>query len=221
MPRVIYIGKESRHVGKTAFQILGNLKNFGIGRMLTRHEFDIFPEPSFHIVKRAEPRMDPKLEYGTIWCETVIRGKRLPGIRPLHMSVTSNPDFRLIPKEEEEHYLKSYPITNLEDNIQILPKSYTVPPLMREYMIRRFKQIQDISADVSQYYDVTNQQVKVPFVYQNEKDAKKMDSDLFWVENRIAKDDNEKPTVKFDGKFHFNQQYKDAIDAYSKAKQLN
>lgn len=67
MGRTVYIGRKSAHLGKTAFQILMRLKNFGIGRMLTRHEFDAFPEPSFHVVKKVAPFMDPELKFGTIW----------------------------------------------------------------------------------------------------------------------------------------------------------
>ncbi|KAI2811383.1 hypothetical protein RDWZM_003788 [Blomia tropicalis] len=209
MGRIVYIGRESQHLGKTAFKILANLKNFGINRMLTRHEFDKFPEPSFHIVKKVETYMDPELKYGTIWCETVIRGKRLPGIRPLKIGF--KPDFRLIPRDEEVEFIRGYKIENLGDNINILPKSYTVPPLMQEYMKRHFNRLQ-LKND---YIKSDNDQFKIPFVYRNHKDDRKEDADLFWIANRIAKDDFEKPTVSFDGKYYFNEEYKKSMSDQS------
>lgn len=212
MGRIVYIGRESKHLGKTAFTLLANLKNFGIGRMLTRHEFDAFPEPSFHIVKKVETYMDPELKYGTIWCETVIQGKRLPGIRPL--KVGYRPDFRLIPRDEEEEFLRNYPIENLGDKVNILPAKYEVPPLMREYMKRHFAKTK-----TGEKY-INCEQFRIPFVYKDAKDERKDDADLFWIANRIAKDDTEKPTVPFDGKFHFNEEYKrNCVPFNSKTKQ--
>ena len=202
MGRVVYIGRESKLLGKTAFSLLANLKNFGIGRIITCHEFDAFPEPSFHVVKKVEARMDPELKYGTIWCETVVRGKRLPGIRPL--TVGYRPDFRLIPLEEEQEFIRGYKIENLGDQKNILPEKLQVPPLMREYMKRHFAKASETGA---KYIDEKSGQFKVPFVYQDAKDARKPDADLFWIANRVAKND-EKPTVPFDGKFYFNQDFK-------------
>lgn len=200
MGKTVYIGKPSKHLGKTAFYWLTNLKNFGVGRMLTRHEFDEFPEPSFHIVKKVETYMDPELKFGKIWCETVLRGKRLPGTRLL--SVGYRPDFRLVSRDEEEEFL-NYPIENLGDNPNILPKYYTLPPLMREFMKRHFELTKRKPEDCK----VDSSGIQIPFVYQDKKDQRKPDSDLYWIANRIA-NDGEKPTVDFDGKFHFNEEYR-------------
>ncbi|KAH7639844.1 hypothetical protein HUG17_3877 [Dermatophagoides farinae] len=217
MGRKIYIGRPSEHLGRTAFQILANLKNFGIGRMLTRHEFDKFPEPSFHIVKRVQTYMDPELKFGTLWCETVIRGKRLPGIRPL--TITYRPDFRLIPKDEEKEFIGDYPITNLGDNKNILPRYYQLPPLMREWMNRIEclvnMKIKAYIMPISDCYKTNNRdhgqlenlkEFLIPFVYQDKKDLRRPDADLFWIANRLA-EDGEKPTIDFDGQYHFNQEY--------------
>ena len=199
MGRIVYIGRESKHLGKTAFTILTNLKNFGIGRMLTRHEFDSFPEPSYHVVKKVDTYMDPELKFGTIWCETVIRGKRLPGIRPL--KVGYRPDFRLIAKDEETDFLRGAKIEDLGEHVNILPRSYKVPPLMQEFMKRHFAKVNKDNQYESQG------EFKIPFVYMDKKDARKDDADLFWVANRIARDDSEKPTVQFDGTYRFNEEY--------------
>ncbi|KAF7490746.1 hypothetical protein SSS_02901 [Sarcoptes scabiei] len=199
MTRKVFIGKESSHLGKTAFQILANLKNFGIGRMLTRHEFDVFPEPSYHIVKRVQTHMDEELKYGIIWCETVIRGKKLPGIRPL--KITYRPDFRLIPKNEEKKFLNCYTITDLGDQKNILPKFYQIPPLMKEWINRRVTNPEEHRENKSQKkIDL------IPFVYQTSKESKRPDADLFWIANKVA-DEGETPTVEFDGKYCFNDDY--------------
>lgn len=58
-----YIGKPSKHVGKTIFELLCNLKNFGIGRMVIRSHFLNYKEPSYYIIKRVEPQMDPVIIY--------------------------------------------------------------------------------------------------------------------------------------------------------------
>ena len=51
MPRTIYIGRKSDMVGKSVFQILANLKNFGVGRVLQRNMFNSkFPEPTYYKV---------------------------------------------------------------------------------------------------------------------------------------------------------------------------
>lgn len=199
MGRIVYIGRPTPYVGKTAFYYLANLKNFGVGRMLTQNEFAEFPEPSFHIVKRVRTYINPELKIGKIWCESVIRGKRLPGERLLEIGY--RPDFRLVPKDEEEEYLK-YPIENLGDNPNILPKYYTIPPLMKEFMKRHF----ELSNKKPINGIMSESEIQIPFVYQTNKDKRKADADLFWVSNRIA-NDNEKATANFNGKFQFNEEY--------------
>lgn len=196
MTRQVFIGKASKHLGKTAFQILANLKNFGVGRMLTQYEFAKYPEPSFHIVRRVQTYMDPQLKFGTLWCETIIRGRRLPGIRPL--TFTYRPDFRLIAKDEEEKFIGNFDIKPLGHDQNILPRNYQVPPLMNEWLkLQQFKQSEDKS------------NFRIPFLYQDEKDLSKQDADLFWIANRLVneEDQSDKPNVNFDGKYKFNESY--------------
>lgn len=198
----VYIGKPSKDIGKTVFEILANLKNFGVGRMLTKNEWNSYTEPSYHIIKRVQTYMDPELKYGTIWCETVIRGKRLPGIRPIGPNVTYKPDFRLIPKDEEEQFIGGYPIKDLADDKNILPKYYQLPPLMQEWLNRN----QVSNLDFIDNNETNNKPFMIPFIYQNIKDLQKPNADLFWVANKLS-ENMEKPTVSFDGKFHFNDEY--------------
>lgn len=200
MPKVVYIGKQSTERGKTAFQILANLKNFGIGRMIARNTFDKYPEPSFHIIKRVEPQMDEQLAFGTIYCETVFRGKRWPGVRPLNIGY--KPDYKLIPKEEEQQFLRGYEITDLGLKKTVLPKYYSVPPLLRLFLIRHKREKGETVDD--------NEDIRIPFVYLDQKDLDQEKGEIFWLSYRIA-EDGEEPDLKFDGKYEFNQKYKEGL----------
>ena len=55
----VYIGKKNFYVGKTLWEIVGNLKNFGAGRILVRSKFEkLYPEVTYFRILRAEPLMD-------------------------------------------------------------------------------------------------------------------------------------------------------------------
>jgi len=199
--RTIYIGKKNYFYGKTIWEILANLKNFGVGRMVTRNILAKYPEPSYHIIKRVEPRMDEELKYGTVYCETVYRGKRLPGIRSFVDGY--KPDFKLIPKDEEEEFLKGYKVTTLGDEVKVLPKYYSVPPLMKQFLIRS-KQEKGEPVD-------PNKDFEIPFVYMSKEDANTEKAELFWLEHRIAAE-GEEPDLKIDGKYSFYKRYTDGLN---------
>jgi small subunit ribosomal protein S34 len=57
----IYIGKRNFFLGKRLWEIAGNLKNFGEGRILVRSAFERYPEVSYVKIIRAEPLMDEVL----------------------------------------------------------------------------------------------------------------------------------------------------------------
>lgn len=43
-----YVGKKSKFVGKTLWEIIGNLKDFGVGRIIVRDSFaNRYPEPCY------------------------------------------------------------------------------------------------------------------------------------------------------------------------------
>lgn len=47
-----YIGRTTDFKGKTLWGILGNLKNYGVGRLVFRHMWQRYPEPCyFKIIK--------------------------------------------------------------------------------------------------------------------------------------------------------------------------
>ena len=54
----VYIGRRNFYLGKTLWEIVGNLKNFGVGRILVRSKFERYPEVSYARILRAEPLMD-------------------------------------------------------------------------------------------------------------------------------------------------------------------
>lgn len=125
---VIYIGKPSKHVGKTLFEILCNLKNFGIGRMVIRSHFHKYKEPSYYIIKKVEPQMDPENKWGYVWTESVFRGRKFPELEKLDS--TFLPDFQLIPKDDEHTFLENKSV--MAGNI--LPPDMEFPPLMSEIL---------------------------------------------------------------------------------------
>lgn len=56
----IYIGRTTYFKGKTIWEIVGNLKNFGVGRVLVRSRFEHYPEPSYIRIKSVEPEANPE-----------------------------------------------------------------------------------------------------------------------------------------------------------------
>ena len=136
MSKVIYYGKKNRLCGKTAFEILARLKNFGIGRVLQRnlYKLDYPGEESYCRVVEVEPQMDEQLSFGRLWVHEVFRGKMYPKlreIRPWH------PDYSLVPKHLEPDFSK-FPVLGHETTERnVLPATCEVPPLMAEYMNRK------------------------------------------------------------------------------------
>lgn len=49
------IGRTTNLYGKTLWEIIGNLRNAGIGRLITRNSYDRYEEPSFFKVISVEP----------------------------------------------------------------------------------------------------------------------------------------------------------------------
>lgn len=55
-----YIGRTTDFKGKTLWEILGNLKNLGVGRIIGRNMFQRYPEPSYIKVLKVEAEFNPK-----------------------------------------------------------------------------------------------------------------------------------------------------------------
>ena len=54
----VYVGKRNFFLGKTLWEIVGNLRNFGVGRMLIRSKFERYPEVTYYRIVKANPLMD-------------------------------------------------------------------------------------------------------------------------------------------------------------------
>lgn len=55
-----YFGKTTKHRGKTLWEIVGNLKNFGVGRIVVRSMSEKYPEPSYYKILEVETLPEPK-----------------------------------------------------------------------------------------------------------------------------------------------------------------
>lgn len=133
MPRIKYIGYPSPYVGKHLLWLLGNLKNFGVGRVVTRTSFERYPEPSYYIITKVRPHMDDANQYGDVWAETVFRGRRLGVIQ---LESPQVPDYKLVPRSEEARLL-SLPV--VDPVPKVLPRYLKMPPLMRIIVERDLK----------------------------------------------------------------------------------
>lgn len=47
------IGRKTDFSGKTLWEIVGNLKNLGVGRLVKRNMFERYPEPSFFRIAKV------------------------------------------------------------------------------------------------------------------------------------------------------------------------
>jgi small subunit ribosomal protein S34 len=57
-----YIGRATDFKGKTLWEIVGNLKNFGVGRYVVRQMFERYPEKSYMKILKVQA-MPPEVEY--------------------------------------------------------------------------------------------------------------------------------------------------------------
>lgn len=58
MPKIKYVGQVTSKVGKTLWEIVGNLKNYGEGRLITRGSWQRYPEPSFFKIVKLDTQGD-------------------------------------------------------------------------------------------------------------------------------------------------------------------
>ena len=93
-------------------------------------------------------------------------------------------------------------MTELGDELKVLPKYFTVPPLMKQFLIR-YKEEKGEPVD-------SNKDFEIPFVFLNAEDAQGEKGELFWLEYRIAAD-GEEPDLKFDGKYTFYDRYTNGL----------
>lgn len=53
-PVIKYVGRTTNFKGKTLWEIVGSLKNYGVGRLIVRSVFERYPEPSFMKIVKVE-----------------------------------------------------------------------------------------------------------------------------------------------------------------------
>lgn len=53
------VGRTTDFKGKTLWEIVGNLKNFGVGRVVVRNMFQRYPEPSYMRILKVEASPSP------------------------------------------------------------------------------------------------------------------------------------------------------------------
>lgn len=138
MTKVYYYGKKTNFIGKTLFEILGNLRNFGVNRMLIKQE-ELLRNPGkkcYYIVKKVEPVMDKDLQEGAIYAERVFCNQKIA--EEVFVEEESwHTDWQLIAKDDENlHRLK--PDEMVHDTKDLPPKRMQLPPLM-EIFLRRHK----------------------------------------------------------------------------------
>ena len=133
MPRIVYVGLPSKLHGKHLMKILANLKDFGVGRMFLRGAATKrFSKPSFVVVSRVEPAMDPDTIWGNVYAheynQCIDRGVQI--IR------SEWPDYQLVAKEDEQMY---FDMVIRNPPMKILPRELEPAPLLRMLLERDFK----------------------------------------------------------------------------------
>lgn len=106
-----------------------------------------------------------------VWVEKTFRGKTFPNPVVIE-SASYKADYRLIPRDEEEHYCK----VDVKEDTKIFPKYFEFPPVMKELILR----------DIRKEGGEVTEEPKLEIVYNKGSKKRKY---------RIAQD-GEKPTVE-------------------------
>ncbi|XP_073968718.1 mitochondrial ribosomal protein S34 [Rhodnius prolixus] len=124
-----YIGRTTDFSGKTLWELIGNLKNFGVGRLVKRNMFERYKEPCFIRILKVETleNEEGKDRKVRAYVEKVFRGRRYPQVVEME-GTTYKADYRLVPKSEENSLWERVASTKLTE--RILPDSVPFPPLL-------------------------------------------------------------------------------------------
>lgn len=121
-----YIGRTTNQVGKSIWEIVGNLKNFGVGRYFKRNSFERYPEPCYMRILKVEALPEENLRKTRIYVERVFRGYRYD--RPIEMESTSyKPDYILMPKDWTPPPLPEVKIREVKNSMEL-------PPMLKEVL---------------------------------------------------------------------------------------
>ncbi|XP_055627805.1 uncharacterized protein LOC129769509 [Toxorhynchites rutilus septentrionalis] len=130
MSSIKYIGRTTDFKGKTLWEIVGNLKNFGVGRVVVRSMFERYPEPSFMRIVKVEALPNEETRKVKITVEKTFRGRKFPKLVEIN-SVSYKADYRLLHKHEEQGYCRT-----LEQEEKIIPREIDMPPLLRDFIAK-------------------------------------------------------------------------------------
>ncbi|XP_041986233.1 28S ribosomal protein S34, mitochondrial [Aricia agestis] len=129
-----YVGRTTDFRGKTLWEIIGRLKDYGVGRIVVRSVFERYPEPSFMRIVKVETCPDEERRRVRVWVEKTFRGYTHDKLTEIYRT-SYKPDYKLIPKHEEEKLINS--ITNKHHfSDVILPNKIEMPPLMKEFIVK-------------------------------------------------------------------------------------
>ncbi|KAJ6639962.1 28S ribosomal protein S34, mitochondrial [Pseudolycoriella hygida] len=131
MSKIQLVGRTHDFKGKTLWEIVGNLKNFGVGRVVVRQMFQRYPEPSYMRITKVEAlpvpaEGDRKVK---VWVEKTFRGRTLEKLVEIH-STSYKTDYLLIPKNKEAEVCRPFKLPEPK----ILPQTIEFPPLLREFI---------------------------------------------------------------------------------------
>ncbi|XP_037933517.1 uncharacterized protein LOC119668162 [Teleopsis dalmanni] len=127
------IGRKTDFRGESLWDVLSNLRNFGVGRLVIRNMFQRYPEPCYYKILNVEafpaPTNPHEPRKSIVTVEKTWRGVTSP--KPVTIFSTSYKcDYELVPKEEEGKYLSNS--KKIEE--KILPNKIDMPPLLREFV---------------------------------------------------------------------------------------
>jgi len=136
MPVYKYFGQPAKYHGKPLFHILSNLKNFGVGRIITRPSYQAEDKhveaPSFYRILWVQPLMDKDSLLGSVVAEKVRNGVKYT--EPVNLQdIAAVPDFKLVSRDDEAEFCQWEKIRDfsVETDFVREPKYYNMPPLLR------------------------------------------------------------------------------------------
>ncbi|EGI65411.1 PREDICTED: uncharacterized protein LOC105146111 [Acromyrmex echinatior] len=133
-----FIGRTTDFKGKPLWEIVANLKNFGVGRLVIRNRFQRYPEPCYMKILKVAGMPLPDRPYNDrkvmVLVEKVFRG--IKSSKPVQLdSSTYKADYMLIPKDQEHIFLNNTKVVEK----RIMPKTTELPPLFSHLIINQMK----------------------------------------------------------------------------------
>ncbi|KAG5676760.1 hypothetical protein PVAND_006569 [Polypedilum vanderplanki] len=133
MSVIKYIGRTTDFKGNSLWEICGNLKNLGVGRVVVRSRFERYPEKSFFRILQVETLPNQENRKIKVVAEKVFRGKKYANPVVIE-SASYKTDYRLLSKKEENDYCQI--LCDQKDNVKIIEPEMEFPPLLKEFLIK-------------------------------------------------------------------------------------